>query len=70
MALSLSSAAFSSNGPIPTDHTCDGAGKPPPLEWSGAPKGLNDRKQRGYTGTREPGPIRTPRVRSVSELAR
>jgi hypothetical protein len=95
MALSLSSAAFSSNGPIPTDHTCDGAGKPPPLEWSGAPKGtqsfalivddpdapdpkaptrtfvhwvaydipasatsvggglrdgLNDRKQRGYTG--------------------
>lgn len=39
MTLSLSSAAFSSNGPIPPDHTCDGAGTPPPLKWGGAPKG-------------------------------
>jgi len=95
MALSLTSAAFNSNGPIPQDHTCDGTGTPPPLEWSGAPtgtesfalivddpdapdpkaptqtfvhwvgydipasaasvdgghrEGLNDRRQRGYTG--------------------
>jgi hypothetical protein len=39
MTLSLSSPAFSSNGQIPLDHTCDGAGTPPPLAWSGAPKG-------------------------------
>ena len=95
MSLSLRSPAFSSNGPIPSAHTCDGAGTPPPLEWSGAPSGtqsfalivddpdapdpkaprgifvhwvaydipasathidpshrdgLNDRRQRGYTG--------------------
>jgi Raf kinase inhibitor-like YbhB/YbcL family protein len=37
MALELSSPAFSHNGPIPQEHTCDGDDKPPPLQWSGAP---------------------------------
>jgi len=39
MTLSLHSSAFGTNDPIPTDHTCDGAGTPPPLEWNGAPNG-------------------------------
>ena len=95
MTLTLKSAAFAGNGSIPPEHTCDGAGTPPPLEWTGAPEGtqsfalivddpdapdpkapkrtfvhwvaydipaaatkvdgghrdgLNDRRQRGYTG--------------------
>lgn len=95
MPLRLRSPAFAQNGEIPSDFTCDGAGTPPPLAWSGAPdstrsfalivddpdapdpkapkrtfvhwvaydipasaktvagshrEGLNDRKQRGYTG--------------------
>jgi Raf kinase inhibitor-like YbhB/YbcL family protein len=36
--LNLSSPAFGTNGAIPLDHTCDGAGTPPPLKWSDAPK--------------------------------
>ena len=39
MALKLASSAFSQNGPIPSDHTCDGANTPPPLAWSGVPNG-------------------------------
>jgi Raf kinase inhibitor-like YbhB/YbcL family protein len=39
MALKLESRAFAHNGPIPADHTCDGANTPPPLEWSGIPDG-------------------------------
>ena len=39
MALKLGSPAFSHNGPIPPDHTCDGANTPPPLEWNGVPDG-------------------------------
>lgn len=39
MSLKLSSPAFEQNGPIPELHTCDGADRPPPLEWSGAPEG-------------------------------
>jgi Raf kinase inhibitor-like YbhB/YbcL family protein len=38
MPLRLSSPAFQHNGPIPEQHTCDGADAPPPLEWSGAPE--------------------------------
>lgn len=37
MALRISSPAFQHNGPIPEQHTCDGADAPPPLEWGGAP---------------------------------
>jgi hypothetical protein len=35
----ISSAAFEANGTIPTDYTCSGADKSPPLAWSGAPGG-------------------------------
>ena len=39
MALTLTSPAFPSGGVIPREHTCDGADRSPPLEWSGAPEG-------------------------------
>ena len=39
MALTLSSPAFSHEGPIPAKYTCEGADRSPPLEWSGAPPG-------------------------------
>jgi Raf kinase inhibitor-like YbhB/YbcL family protein len=39
MALELSSLAFTRNGPIPQDYTCDGTDTPPPLQWSGMPAG-------------------------------
>jgi Raf kinase inhibitor-like YbhB/YbcL family protein len=39
MTLTLSSPAFSPNGPIPATYTCDGANTPPPLAWSGVPEG-------------------------------
>jgi len=39
MALKLSSSAFTSNGEIPRDYTCDGSDRSPPLSWSGAPPG-------------------------------
>jgi hypothetical protein len=39
MALKLSSSAFTSNGEIPHDYTCDGSDRSPPLSWSGAPPG-------------------------------
>ncbi|HEU4994956.1 MAG TPA: YbhB/YbcL family Raf kinase inhibitor-like protein [Gemmatimonadaceae bacterium] len=37
MALNLKSAAFSHNGAIPKEHTCEGADMAPDLSWSGAP---------------------------------
>lgn len=37
MALNLKSAAFSHNGTIPKEHTCEGADTAPDLSWSGAP---------------------------------
>ncbi len=37
MALSISSAAFANDRPIPKRFTCDGANVSPPLEWSGVP---------------------------------
>ena len=35
--LTITSPAFSSDGPIPRAHTCDGADQSPPLSWSGVP---------------------------------
>jgi len=37
MSLTLTSSAFSNNGPIPTRYTCDGGDVSPPLAWSGVP---------------------------------
>jgi len=37
MTLSLTSPAFSHNGEIPKEYTCDGKDTSAPLEWSGAP---------------------------------
>ncbi len=37
MALTLTSKAFSSQGEIPTVHTCEGDDTSPQLRWSGAP---------------------------------
>ena len=39
MPLKLTSPSFRHNGPIPEQHTCDGADTPPQLEWNGAPQG-------------------------------
>lgn len=39
MPLEISSPAFTDHGPIPREHTCDGADAPPPLRWSEAPAG-------------------------------
>lgn len=36
-ALMLTSSAFADRGMLPVDYTCDGAGRSPPLTWSGAP---------------------------------
>ncbi|HEX8038175.1 MAG TPA: YbhB/YbcL family Raf kinase inhibitor-like protein [Chryseosolibacter sp.] len=36
-ALTVSSTAFSHGGLIPPEHTCDGAGKNPPLDIEGIP---------------------------------
>jgi Raf kinase inhibitor-like YbhB/YbcL family protein len=37
--LKVTSTAFTNNGDIPAEYTCDGAGSAPPLTWSKAPKG-------------------------------
>ena len=39
MALVLSSPAFTDNGAIPKQYTCEGADTSPPLSWSNAPQG-------------------------------
>jgi len=39
MSLTLTSSAFSPNGPIPSQHTCDGSDISPALAWSGVPDG-------------------------------
>jgi len=39
MALILSSPAFTDNGPMPAQYTCEGADISPPLGWSNAPEG-------------------------------
>jgi Raf kinase inhibitor-like YbhB/YbcL family protein len=35
--LTVTSSAFSQNEAIPSEYTCDGAEKTPPLSWSGVP---------------------------------
>lgn len=35
--LTVTSPAFSANGAIPSEFTCTGAGKSPPLSWSNVP---------------------------------
>jgi Raf kinase inhibitor-like YbhB/YbcL family protein len=37
MALALTSSAFTHNGPIPKDYTCQGTDTSVPLAWSGLP---------------------------------
>ena len=37
MAFVIISQAFTHNGPIPKEYTCEGADASPPLAWSGAP---------------------------------
>lgn len=39
MAMALTSPAFRHNTPIPSDYTCDGEDKSPPLVWSDVPAG-------------------------------
>ena len=39
MALTLTSPAFTHNGAIPRQYTCDAADLSPPLAWSGVPDG-------------------------------
>jgi len=39
MAFQLTSSAFSNEGTIPANYTCDGSDMSPPLAWSGAPAG-------------------------------
>jgi Raf kinase inhibitor-like YbhB/YbcL family protein len=39
MALTLTSSAFSHNGSIPREHTCEGGDVSPALSWSGIPDG-------------------------------
>jgi Raf kinase inhibitor-like YbhB/YbcL family protein len=55
MSFSLTSTAFSEGGDIPRDHTCDGANRPVPLEWSDVPSGtaefaliMDDPDARGF----------------------
>ena len=36
--IALSSSAFAVGGPIPIEHTCDGAGVSPPLAWGAVPE--------------------------------
>ncbi len=42
MAMTVQSAAFSNNEPIPVRHTGDGEDVSPPLSWSGAPDGTRE----------------------------
>jgi Raf kinase inhibitor-like YbhB/YbcL family protein len=39
MSLALTSPAFSANGEIPKEYTCEGGDHSPELQWSGAPQG-------------------------------
>jgi Raf kinase inhibitor-like YbhB/YbcL family protein len=39
MAFTLSSSAFSHNGSIPQQYTCEGRDISPPLAWNGVPEG-------------------------------
>jgi Raf kinase inhibitor-like YbhB/YbcL family protein len=55
MTFTLTSPAFAEGGDIPSDHTCDGANQPVPLQWSDAPAGtaefaviMDDPDARGF----------------------
>jgi Raf kinase inhibitor-like YbhB/YbcL family protein len=37
MSLNITSTAFTANGEIPAQYTCEGSDVSPPLAWSGAP---------------------------------
>ncbi|UJR84347.1 YbhB/YbcL family Raf kinase inhibitor-like protein [Sandaracinus amylolyticus] len=37
MSLEIHGPTIQTNAPIPVEHTCDGADRPPALAWSGAP---------------------------------
>ena len=37
MTMTITSSAFTHNGPIPKQYTCEGADRSPPLAWSGVP---------------------------------
>jgi Raf kinase inhibitor-like YbhB/YbcL family protein len=39
MALAITSPAFTANGSIPTQYTCEGADISPGLNWTGVPEG-------------------------------
>lgn len=39
MAFAITSSAFTPNGSVPKQYTCEGEQTSPPLEWSGAPSG-------------------------------
>lgn len=38
MSLEITSPAFTQNGSIPQEYTCEGEDTAPPLEWSGVPE--------------------------------
>ncbi len=38
-SITVTSKAFTPNGPIPIDNTCDGKDQSPPLTWSSPPEG-------------------------------
>jgi Raf kinase inhibitor-like YbhB/YbcL family protein len=40
--IALTSMEFEPGGPIPLDHTCDGAGVSPPLAWGSVPEGTRE----------------------------
>jgi Raf kinase inhibitor-like YbhB/YbcL family protein len=40
--LTLHSTAFTDGGELPRRYTCDGAGRSPPLTWSGVPRGARE----------------------------
>jgi Raf kinase inhibitor-like YbhB/YbcL family protein len=40
--IKVTSAAFSTGGPIAAKYTCDGAGTSPPLQWNGVPHGTSE----------------------------
>jgi Raf kinase inhibitor-like YbhB/YbcL family protein len=37
MSVTITSASFAANAPIPVDHTCDGADQSPQLSWTSMP---------------------------------
>jgi Raf kinase inhibitor-like YbhB/YbcL family protein len=40
MTITITSSAFTNDGMIPKEHTCDGSNISPPLSWSGVPEGI------------------------------